>query len=370
MSVVGAILAAGQGTRFGGDKTAQLLLGRPIWRWSFDMLRSHPSVDRVVLVGNYSNIGQLRAVGEAVLGGTTRQQSSKIALEAAGDANILLLHDAARPFASSELTARVIEAAREHGAAAAAVPVTDTIKRLVDGSVTTLDRTELFAMQTPQAASTDLLRRAHAVAATEHTDDMALLEAIGVHPRLVQGEPENFKITNPQDLFRAQALLGGGETRTGLGYDIHPFSKEAGRALFLGGVHFPEHVGLEGHSDADVLLHAVTDALLGAAGLGDIGQHFPNTDPRWRGEPSLTFLLHSARLLSERGWRIVNVDISVVAEAPKIMKRADEIRAAISQALALDAERVSVKATTNERLGAIGREEGIAAFAVATIRQG
>jgi 2-C-methyl-D-erythritol 4-phosphate cytidylyltransferase/2-C-methyl-D-erythritol 2,4-cyclodiphosphate synthase len=196
---------------------------------------------------------------------------------------------------------------------------------------------------------------------------MALVEALGVHPEIVQGEPNNFKITTPEDLARARAIASPAEVRVGIGYDIHPFSDDPSRKLFLGGVHFPDHRALDGHSDADVVLHAATDALLGAAGLGDIGQHFPNTDPRWRGAPSLTFLHHAGVLLAEAGWRIVNLDLTAIAESPKIMKKAPEIRSAIAQCLGIEDSRVSIKATTNERLGSIGRGEGIAAFATASI---
>ncbi|MGV3615779.1 MAG: 2-C-methyl-D-erythritol 4-phosphate cytidylyltransferase [Fimbriimonas sp.] len=373
MSIVAAILAAGQGTRFGADKTALTLRGRPVWRWSVDTYLGHPDVDRVVLVTAPDRVDALRQAApgvEVVAGGETRQASSQAALAAAGDAEWLLAHDAARPFVSERLISNVIAAMRETGAAAAGLPVTDTIKRVTADTVTTLPRHELFAMQTPQAARVDLLRRAHAEATADLTDEMALLEAIGVHPRIVPGEPTNFKITTPEDLRRAQGMLGFGETRTGLGYDIHAFSDDESRQLWLGGVHFPNHEGLQGHSDADVLLHAVTDALLGAAAMGDIGVHFPPSDPQWKGAPSLHFVRHAAGLLAADGWQVINLDIACIAETPKIMRRAEEIRRAIGDAIGIDSSRVSVKATTNERLGSIGRGEGIAAFATATIRQG
>jgi len=372
VTVAAAILAAGRGTRFGTDKTAILLGGRPVWRWSYDTFRSHPEIDEVMIVVPAANVEAMRAMcpgTRVVAGGDTRQGSSRAALEAC-QADVLLVHDAARPFASQQLISRVIEGIRTSGAAAAAIPVTDTVKRVRDGRVETLNREELVAMQTPQGATTELLRRAHTAATVDLTDEMALVEALGVHPTIVPGEPTNFKITTPDDLARALAILGAGETRTGIGYDIHPFSDDPSRSLWLGGVHFPDHRALDGHSDADVLLHAATDALLGAAGLGDIGEHFPNTDPRWRGEPSLTFLRHAGHLLQEAGWRVVNVDMTAIAESPKIMKRSADIRAAVAQALGIAPDRVSVKATTNERLGSIGRSEGIAAFATATIRQG
>lgn len=365
MRVVAAILAAGRGERFGADKTSVALGGRPVWDWSYQTYRTHPQVEEVFIVTAQDRLDRFGGV-PVVPGGATRQQSAQAALEAAGDADVLLLHDAARPFVSHELIGRTVEAIAEHGAAAVGLPVTDTIKRVVDGRVSTMPRKELVAMQTPQGATTDLFRRAFALAEGEHTDDMALLEAIGVHPVIVPGEPNNFKITTPEDLARAKALVGV-ETRTGIGYDVHPFCDTPGRTLWLGGVEFPDHRPLEGHSDADVLLHAATDALLGAAGLGDIGQHFPNTDPRWRGEPSLTFLRHAGGLLAEAGWRIVNLDLTCVAESPKIMKRADEIRERIAAAIGTTADRISVKATTNERMGFVGRGEGIAALATATI---
>jgi 2-C-methyl-D-erythritol 4-phosphate cytidylyltransferase/2-C-methyl-D-erythritol 2,4-cyclodiphosphate synthase len=222
-------------------------------------------------------------------------------------------------------------------------------------------------MQTPQGGLRDVLAQAHLQASEEHTDELALVDAAGLPYEIVPGDPENFKITTPDDLKRAEAMLGPIETRTGLGYDIHAFSRDAGRRLMLGGVFFEEELALEGHSDADVILHAAVDALLGAAALGDIGQHFSNTDPQWKGEPSVTFLKHAGALLHAGGWRIVNLDVAVMAERPKIMPRALEMRQAIGAALDMDVDRVSIKATTNEGLGAIGRGEGIAAYATATI---
>jgi len=366
-----AVLAAGTSRRFGSDKTESILGGKPVWKWSVDTYLSHPAVDTVILVAAESKVAGIASqVGDrlvVVAGGATRQQSSRSALHEARDADILLIHDAARPFVTDDLISNTIEAVKRSGAAAAALPVTDTIKELSPNGIKTLDRSRLVAMQTPQGAKVDLLLHAHSTVFDEFTDEMALLEAIGVHPEIVPGEPNNFKITTPEDLERARAILGQPETRVGIGYDIHPFSEDKKRKLFLGGVYFPDHPALEGHSDADVLLHAATDALLGAAGLGDIGQHFPNTDPRWLGEPSLTFLRHAGKLLAECGWRIVNMDLTAIAESPKIMKQAQEIRSTIAEALEISIDRVSIKATTNEKLGSIGRGEGIAAFATASI---
>ncbi len=367
MKVVAAILAAGSGNRFGGDKTMASLGGKPVWRWSFDALSSHHSIDQVFLVGSAENLPSLPA--GSILGGSTRQESSRLALEACpAGTDVLLIHDAARPFVTSAIVDSVLAGVEKAGAAAAAIPVTDTIKDLSDG-VKTLERQSLVAMQTPQAARIELLRRAHANAENCMTDEMALIECLGITPEITMGDVNNFKITTPEDLHRARALVGSGETRTGIGYDIHPFSDDPSRVLYLGGVAFPDHKALDGHSDADVLLHAATDALLGAASMGDIGEHFPNTDPQWKGEGSLTFLRHAGSLLSAAGWRIVNLDITAIAETPKIMKKSLEIRIAISSTLGIEVERVSVKATTNERLGSIGRGEGIASFAVATIQR-
>jgi 2-C-methyl-D-erythritol 4-phosphate cytidylyltransferase/2-C-methyl-D-erythritol 2,4-cyclodiphosphate synthase len=222
-------------------------------------------------------------------------------------------------------------------------------------------------MQTPQAAHHSVIAKAYSESTGEFTDEMALMESVGIQPTLVDGDPRNFKVTTPDDLLRAQAYVGYPEYRTGMGYDIHPVATD-GRPLMLGGVRF-EGPGLDGHSDADVVLHAVTDALLGGAAMGDIGEHFPNTDPQWRGAPSVHFLEHAANLLRNEGWQIVNIDISVVAEFPKIMPKALEIRQAIGGATQIEPARISIKATTNEKLGAIGRSEGIAAFAVATLRR-
>ena len=367
--VVAAILAAGAGQRFGTDKTRLLLGGKPLWRWSYDVLCAHPNIDRVILVGSPDNIADLAALGEARLGGSTRQESSRIAAEACAPDDLLLVHDAARPFLSPAIIDRVLATLRCADAVAVSMPVTDTIKRIDGDSITTLDRSQLRAMQTPQGSKVSLLLQAHRVANQEFTDEMALLESIGIVPVMVDGEASNFKVTTPEDFDRAQRMISANETRTGIGYDIHAFSDDETRELWLGGVKFPGHRALHGHSDADVLLHAVADALLGAAALGDIGQHFPNTDPRWAGEPSLTFLSAAKVLLDQQGWTVQNVDATVIAETPKVMARAADMRAAIAASLEIEIERVSIKATTNEGLGSIGRSEGISAFATATIRR-
>ncbi|HMS55327.1 MAG TPA: 2-C-methyl-D-erythritol 2,4-cyclodiphosphate synthase [Fimbriimonadaceae bacterium] len=357
MKVCAIILAAGRGERFGARKTHLLVNGKPVWKHAFDAFLSHPDVDRVGVVFSPDDLQLVEGAAFVVAGGPTRQSSAKAGLAATSDDDtIILFHDGARPWVSHDVISRVIEGCREHGAAAAAVPVTDTIRQ---GS-TLLDRTMLSAMQTPQGGRRSDFLRAHEETSEEFTDDVALLSAVGVHAALVQGDPMNKKITHPGDLPQSS------EQRTGFGYDIHPFAQD-NRPLYLGGVHFENHPGLDGHSDADVLLHAIVDALLGAAGLGDIGLHFPNTDPQWKQARSTTFLEFAGKSIYDLGWRILNIDATLVAETPKVMARAAEIRHTIAQCCNVEPDRVNLKATTNERLGSIGRSEGIAAMAVASI---
>ncbi len=367
MRTAAIVLAAGQGTRFGGDKTARELGGKPLWRWSYDLFATHPEVHEVLLVGSQANLAEFRAEGvPAVLGGETRQDSARLGVEALPrDIECVLIHDAARPYLNASLVTRVLEGVRQAGAAAPGVPVVDTIRQREGEVSRNLDRASLVAMQTPQGARYEHLVRAYREAPGSFTDEVSLLEAIGVQARIVPGDPKNLKITYPGDLMASDPAMK--ETRTGFGYDIHPFSEDASRVLMLGGVAFPGHPALAGHSDADVILHAAVDALLGAAALGDIGQHFPNDDPRWRGAPSTHFLRHAGELLAQGGGRIVSLDIAVVAETPKIGPRAEEMRARIAETLGIDPRRVGLKATTNERLGAIGRGEGIAAMATASV---
>jgi 2-C-methyl-D-erythritol 4-phosphate cytidylyltransferase/2-C-methyl-D-erythritol 2,4-cyclodiphosphate synthase len=371
LKVVAALLAAGSGSRFGADKLQLPLKGRPLWRHSYDTFLAHPGVAAVGIVCAADMIDTYRQSAPdaafVAAGGLTRPESARVALaQMPADTEIALLHDAARPFVSAKIITDVIDAVSRAGAAAPGIPVADTIRELGTGN---LDRSRIVAMQTPQGAEHKLFVQAYnSNAIGELTDDLAVLEAAGITPEIVQGEQANFKVTTPEDLARALAHLGPPETRTGIGYDVHPFTDRE-RPLMLGGVHFPEGPALDGHSDADVLLHAITDALLGAASLGDIGQHFPNTDAEWKDKPSLIFLQQAGNLLKNAGWRMLNIDATVIAEFPKVMKRSEEIRSTVAAALQIEASRVSVKATTNERLGSIGRGEGIAAFAVATISE-
>lgn len=355
------IVAAGSGTRFGSDKLAIVLGGKPVWQWSVETFLNHPEIDEVIVVGerDYPDV-------KWVPGGASRTESVANGLRAvSSDSEFVLIHDAARPFVSPSIISHVISALKEgHRAVCPILPVTDTIRQ----NNTLISRAELQAMQTPQGGRLSDFLTALDQASPNFTDDISLLESLGHSLHGVQGDPKNLKLTTEDDLIRLRGYLNM-ELRTGLGYDIHAFSTDPNRPMILGGLEFDDRPGLEGHSDADALLHAIVDALLGAASLGDIGVHYPNTDPRWKDRPSLLFLTESANLLREKGWEVINIDATVIAERPKVNPVRQEMCAVIAEAAGIEADRVSVKATTNERLGTIGREEGIAAMAVATIRR-
>lgn len=370
MKAFALVMAAGESARFGEDKLMLPLGGRPVWRWSADTLANHPAVTQVFVVCQPHRAHEF-APYATLDGGRTRQESVRNALNALPqDGNpLVLIHDGARPFLSASVIDRVLTGLREQDAAFPCIPVTDTIKEITDDGFVTVDRSRLRAAQTPQAASLELLLKAHASCHEVFTDDMSLLESMGIRTIAVEGDRGNFKITTTDDYELAVSKINTMETRTGFGYDIHAFSGNPNRKLVLGGVEFPGERGLEGHSDADVLLHAVVDALLGAAGLGDIGQIYPNDDPTWKDCSSLVFLREAGGKLQNAGWEIENIDSTVLAERPKIMGVSGEMRSQIATALRVGTERVSIKATTNESLGAIGRGEGIAAFATAHLRR-
>lgn len=325
----------------------------------------------------------LRADGEqserVVAGGATRQASVAAALaELSPDVELVAVHDGARPFVSEELISRCLEAAAARGAAVAAVPATDTVKSVdPDGVVVdTLDRGRLWFVQTPQVFRRKLLLSAYesaAQAGVEATDDAALVERLGHEVVVVAGKPDNIKITWPSDVRRSEQMLEDGEqgeavfsARAGIGYDAHRFTED--RPLVLAGVRLREDRGLLGHSDADVVCHALCDALLGAIGAGDIGEHFPDSDPAYAGISSLSLLTRVGRLVREAGWEIENVDSVVIAQEPRIAPHVAEMRAALAGALEVDAARVSVKGKTTEGMGFTGRGEGVASQAVALLR--
>ena len=384
--VVSAILAAGGlGTRLGADRPKQFLEinGRSMLEWSLGALATHPEVTEVVVALPEGHVDPAPAcVAEpwpasvkAVAGGARRQDSVARAFAAVRrDAQVVLVHDAARPFVSAALVSRLIAAAVASGAAVPAVPVTDTVKRgRADGGhmwvAATLPRADLFLAQTPQAFRRDVLTRALAsVDAHEVTDEAGLVERGGEGVELVPGEPANIKITTPEDLLAARGPAradGVQAMRIGSGYDLHRLV--AGRALVLGGVHIPFDLGLDGHSDADIICHAVTDAILGAAALGDIGRLFPDTDVAWKDADSLALLRQAVAVVHGAGFRVGNADVTVIAEQPKLLPHLAAIRANLAGALHLDVSAVSVKGKTNERVDSMGRGESMACHAVALV---
>ncbi|CAK0777861.1 2-C-methyl-D-erythritol 4-phosphate cytidylyltransferase / 2-C-methyl-D-erythritol 2,4-cyclodiphosphate synthase [uncultured Gammaproteobacteria bacterium] len=381
---VALIVAAGSGERFGSEKPKQYLelVGKPVLRRTVEAFLGHPEVEGVLVVINpaHRDLYEAAVVGlglpEPVAGGATRQDSGRNGLErlaeswSGGPPDLVLIHDAARPLVDPGTISRVIASLATVSAAIAAVPVNDTLKRGVDGvCADTVDRTGLWRAQTPQGFRFDPILAAHRqLAGAGLTDDAAVAEQAGHAVALVPGSPDNFKVTMPADLERASRLLAATafEFRTGQGFDVHRFT--AGDQVRLCGVSVPHDQGLEGHSDADVALHALTDALLGAISAGDIGQHFPPSDPKWRGADSVRFLQHAAGLVGERGGVITHIDITIICERPKVGPHRPAMVARLAEALGLVPDRVSVKATTTEGLGFTGRREGIAAQAVATVR--
>ncbi len=380
------IAAAGMGRRLGAGVPKQLLeIGEAtILERSVAAFAAHPRVHDVLLVlpAALAAAPPLRPGAgrppRIVVGGARRQDSVANAFrEVDAQTDIVLIHDAARPFVTGELISGAIDAAAEHGAAVVAQGVTDTVKRVrsLGGTlqvVETLPRADIFLAQTPQAFRREVLREAIALGASgvEATDEAALAERAGHPVHIVQGSPRNVKITTMDDLAEARRRAGdqpaGSMTgRIGTGYDLHRLV--AGRRLLLGGVEVPSPVGALGHSDADVVCHAATDALLGAACLGDIGRHFPDTDARWKDANSLDLLRHAVSLVRDAGFRVVNLDVVVVLERPKIGPFVDAIRASLAHALDVLPQRVSVKGKTNEGVDAVGRGEAIAAHAVALL---
>ena len=382
--VTAIIAAGGAGRRLGAGVPKQMLelAGRTILERAVSAFSTHPLVHDVIVAlpadVAASPPGWLRDAGlRVVAGGGRRQDSVASAFDAvAADADVVLVHDAARPFISADLISRSIDAALRHGAAIVAQPVRDTVKRVSPSAaglhvVETLPRESIFLAQTPQAFRRSVLQDAIALgrSGVEATDEAALAERAGHTVHIVEGAAENVKITTPEDLEQARRRDGTSiVTLVGTGYDLHRLV--AGRRLVLGGVAVPAEKGALGHSDADVICHSATDAILGAACLGDIGRHFPDTDPQWKDAASLDLLRHAAGLVRQRGLRVINLDVVVILERPKIAPFLDDIRAALAGVLDVPLERVSVKGKTNEGVDAIGRGEAIAAHAVALLGAG
>jgi 2-C-methyl-D-erythritol 4-phosphate cytidylyltransferase/2-C-methyl-D-erythritol 2,4-cyclodiphosphate synthase len=383
------IVAAGRGTRAASavQKPKQYVEigGKTVLARSIEAFLDHERIDLVQPVIHLGDRALYETATRALLspkllppvaGGRNRQQSVLAGLEAlraSGPSNVLI-HDAARPFLAAPVIDRVIDALQEAAAVLAALPLSDTLKAEQNGLVTrTVNRDGLWRAQTPQGFHFPAILDAHQAATLagreDFTDDAAIAEWRGLDVAIVLGAERNIKLTTKEDFELADHLLGTGrasvETRTGSGFDVHAF--EQGNQVMLCGVAVPHEMGLAGHSDADVGLHALTDALLGAVGAGDIGLHFPPSDPQWKGADSSLFLAHTAKLLRENGARIVNVDVTLICERPKIGPYAQAMRARIGEILSIGVGRVSVKATTTEGLGFAGRREGIAAMASATV---
>ena len=392
MHVSAIIAAGGHGSRFGATQPKQfeMLGGVPILKRTVDaFLNGYPFDEVVVALPSGLAADPPSYLDDVIVveGGERRQDSVAKAFAAvAPSSQVIVIHDAARPLVSASLIERTVAAAIEHGAAIAALQARDTVKR-GDGSRVirgTLPRDEIFLAQTPQAFRVGVLRdallRAEALAkagpltsaAADATDEAMLAEQAGHDVHLVEGEARNIKITTAGDMVMAEALVQSGGARSartgraGIGYDLHRLVE--GRPLVLGGVTIPSDRGALGHSDADVVCHAVTDAVLGAAALGDIGRHFPDSDPRWKGASSIDLLRRAVAMIHEQSLQVGNVDITVILEKPRIKDHIDAMRAAVAGALGVDVDRVSIKGKTNEGVDAVGRGEAIAAHAIVLVR--
>ena len=373
--VTALIVAAGSGSRMGGDvpKQYRMLGGKSVLAHAVDALASHPRVDaiRVVIAAGHEELARAalggRDVADVILGGTERSDSVAAGL-AAIESDVILIHDAARPFCPHDVIDGLLDALDANEGAVPVLPVADTLAeghRRLDHMV---ERKQLLRVQTPQAFHLEDLRFAiDETRGQRFTDESSILVAAGLKVAAIEGSPLLDKLTSPADWALAEARLAANLiSRTGMGFDVHAFAGPG--PLMLGGIEVAHDRGLAGHSDADVALHAITDALLGAAGLGDIGEHFPPSDPRWKGAGSDLFLAHAAALIREAGGLIDHVDCTIICEAPKVGPHRAAMRSRIAAILAVTEGQVSIKATTTERLGFTGRGEGIAAQAVATIR--
>lgn len=378
-SIYAIIVAAGRGSRFGGNLPKQYTpLGKTVvLTQTVRAFLNHPKIAgvRVLIHPDDQDLYESALAGLEILapvfGGKSRQESVFNGLQSVAEFNpdVVLIHDAARPFVTSDVIDRVIAATTSGVGVIPALPVTDTLKREVEGyCADTVDRTSLWRAQTPQGFEFQDIYPAHKqLAGKELTDDAALMEAVGKSVRFVMGHEDNFKITTQDDLVQAQRIMAEmTEFRTGSGFDVHRFCE--GDHVTLCGVEVPHSEGLAGHSDADVALHAITDAVLGAIAAGDIGTHFPPTDPQWKGASSDRFLAHACKLVREKGAQLVNLDVTIICERPKVGPHREEMRERVAEICGLALDRVSVKGTTTEKLGFTGRSEGIAAQAVASVK--
>ena len=370
MTTAVIIVAAGRGLRAGGTvpKQWQALSGRPMLAHTLDAFAGF----RCLVAVHPEDRARAAALGrvELVDGGATRAASVRAALEALAGQGVtrVLIHDGARPMVSCAVIDRVLAALDSHQGAAPALQVTDALWTGSEGMVSgARDRSGLFRAQTPQGFHYDAILAAHRAHPGDAADDVAVARAYGLSVAIVEGDEANLKLTHAADFPRAEAMMKGFkmDIRTGNGFDVHAFC--AGDHVWLCGVMIPYSKGLFGHSDADVGMHALTDAIYGALAEGDIGQHFPPSDPQWKGAESHNFLRHAVALMAARGFRLTNADVTLICERPKIGPQATAMRQVLAEIMAVGTDRVSVKATTSERLGFTGREEGIAAMATATL---
>lgn len=381
------IAAGGSGTRMGGNVPKQFVRigGIPIIIRTLLKFETCSDIDEIIVVVRDCDIETVKILLDEykitkltriVKGGATRQASVLNGINAASG-RFVFIHDAARPFVTPEQISEVVNETHRFGAAALGVPIKDTLKTVKkDGMISeTVDRENKYSIQTPQGFEIEMIRAAHREAERKDvsvTDDCALAELSGASVKVVEGSSLNIKLTTPEDIILAEGILNSekGETeqvRVGLGYDVHRLVKE--RELILGGIKIPYELGLLGHSDADVLLHSIMDAMLGAAALGDIGTHFPDTDEKWRGADSCMLLAAVRNILKENGFSVVNIDATIIAQKPKLADFIPHMREKISEVLEISAACVSVKATTTEKLGFCGRGEGIAAEAICMIKK-
>lgn len=387
MSVAAVIVAGGSGFRAGGElpKQYQMIGGKPMLWWTLNAFLDHPGVTHVQCVISADHEALYRAATEGLSGvsvchgGSTRQESCRAGIAAclATDCSKVLIHDAARPFVSGDLISHIIAELDRGDAVIPGLPIADTVKHAPGGLIQrTVDREGLWSVQTPQGFRLKAIHDAHESAFRNQvaglTDDASVAEAFGMRVRVIAGRAANRKVTTGEDLQQANALLSSAhlaqllDIRMGQGIDFHEFTK--GKSVTLCGVSIPHSQALKGHSDADAAMHALTDAIFGAIGEGDIGVHFPPSDMQWKGAPSSIFLRKAVDLVSVRGGVIANADITILAEAPKIGPHVPAMKACLAPLLGLSADRIAIKATTTEKLGSIGRKEGLAAFAIATVR--
>jgi 2-C-methyl-D-erythritol 4-phosphate cytidylyltransferase/2-C-methyl-D-erythritol 2,4-cyclodiphosphate synthase len=386
MRIGAVIVAAGTGSRAGGEKPKQyqVIGGRPVVWWALKSFCDHPSIAHiqpVIGAGQddlFASATQGLTIDPPVIGGETRQESCRRGLEAIARHQVthILIHDAARPFVSADLISRVIAGLQQHQSAIPGLAIADTVKKAPFGTIErTIDRTGLWTVQTPQGFAFEAIRAAHEKAIetgqSSLTDDAAVAELAGLEVAIIPGDAENRKMTTAADLAEADRTLSASlndlpDIRTGFGIDIHPCAD--GDHVMLCGVSIPHTHKLAGHSDADAALHALTDAILGAIGEGDIGTHFPPSDPQWKDAPSAIFLARAVELVTRRGGKVGNVDLAILAEAPRLSPHLSVMKARLASLLGIAEDRIAIKATTSEKLGFVGRGEGITAYATVLVR--